>query len=192
MTVTLIRHGQTFGNSLHRYIGITDEPLCPQGVAGVQAVGENTEVKTVYVTPLQRTGQTAGLLFPQARQISVPELQEMNFGIFENRNAQEMEQDLPFRAWVDSGCLSPCPGGETMGDFRRRVCQRFAQLVADSREDLTLVVHGGTIMAIMSQFALPYRDYYDWRLKNCRGYCCDVTSLQPLKLENVRPWKISE
>ena len=31
MTVYLIRHGQTQGNLERRYIGSTDQPLCPRG-----------------------------------------------------------------------------------------------------------------------------------------------------------------
>lgn len=31
MTVYLIRHSQTQGNLERRYIGSTDQPLCPQG-----------------------------------------------------------------------------------------------------------------------------------------------------------------
>ena len=36
MTVYLIRHGQTQGNLERRYIGSTDQPLCP---AGREALG---------------------------------------------------------------------------------------------------------------------------------------------------------
>ena len=31
MTVYLIRHGQTQGNLERRYIGSSDQPLCPRG-----------------------------------------------------------------------------------------------------------------------------------------------------------------
>ncbi len=27
----MIRHGKTYGNTLGRYIGVTDEPLCEEG-----------------------------------------------------------------------------------------------------------------------------------------------------------------
>ena len=50
MTVFLLRHGQTRGNLERRYIGSTDEPLCPQGreaLAGAWA----PEADRVYVSP---------------------------------------------------------------------------------------------------------------------------------------------
>ena len=29
--IAMIRHGKTYGNTLGRYIGVTDEPLCEEG-----------------------------------------------------------------------------------------------------------------------------------------------------------------
>lgn len=194
MNLTLIRHGQTEGNLHHRYIGATDQPLCRQGREGAEKAGRDEGGKTVYVTSLRRTQETAAILFPQARQIVVPELREMDFGVFENRNAQEMEADVQFRDWVEGFCLAPCPGGEGREAFLRRVCGCFRELaqswMSSQEEDITMVVHGGTIMALLSQFALPKRDYFDWRVKNCKGYRCRLT-LEPggqPRLDQLTPW----
>ena len=35
MTIYLIRHGKTLGNLERRYMGVTDQPLCPQGRAAL-------------------------------------------------------------------------------------------------------------------------------------------------------------
>lgn len=178
MQVTLIRHGKTAGNSELRYIGRTDEPLTGEGIAQVEAAGADPDVQTVYVSPLQRTRQTAQLLFPNARQQVVDDLREMDFGDFEGRSYNEMADDAAYRAWVDSDCLAPCPNGESREQFAQRVCSAFSAVLAQAREDgetgLVFVVHGGTVMAIMERFARPRRDYYDYSVKNCRGYICDA------------------
>ena len=100
MQVILIRHGMTEGNELRRYIGRTDEPLSEKGAAQAGAAGRDPELEAVYVTALRRTGQTARLLFPNARQTVVAGLEEMDFGEFENRSARDMEGDSAYRAWV--------------------------------------------------------------------------------------------
>ena len=178
MHITLIRHGMTVGNLTHRYIGSTDEPLAPEGIEQLSLRGVNTHVHTVYVTPLQRTKQSASILFPNAHQIIIPDFREMDFGDFEGRNYLEMETDSAYRAWVDSGCLMPCPNGERRADFSKRVCDAFLNVVAQARKNkettLTFVVHDGTIMALMERFALPHRDYYDYSVKNGAGYHCDL------------------
>ena len=38
------------------------------------------------------------------------------------------------------------------------------------QEDCALIVHGGTIMAIMEQCAEPASDYYSFRVQNGNGY----------------------
>ena len=39
-----------------------------------------------------------------------------------------------------------------------------------------MVVHGGTIMAILSKWAMPHQDYFYWQVKNGCGYlvCLDT------------------
>lgn len=39
-----------------------------------------------------------------------------------------------------------------------------------------LVVHGGTIMAILDKFSKDERTYYDFQVKNCEGYVIEIDS----------------
>lgn len=197
MQVILIRHGMTAGNELGRYIGRTDEPLSEKGAAQAGAAGRDPELEAVYVTALRRTGQTARLLFPNARQTVVAGLEEMDFGEFENRSARDMEGDSAYRAWVEGGCLAPCPGGEGRAEFSRRVCRAFAGVVEDAAARgcgrAVFVVHGGTIMAALERFARPRRDFYEYAVKNCRGYRCRVcppgpSEQLPFVLEDLAVW----
>ena len=59
MLIVLLRHGQTAYNEQRRYQGAADVPLSPAGRAALKKADFETE--TVYVTPLCRTAQTAGL-----------------------------------------------------------------------------------------------------------------------------------
>jgi alpha-ribazole phosphatase len=98
----------------------------------------------------------------------------MRFGSFENRNFRDLEADPAYAAWVASGCELPCPGGESREEFTRRCRETFLAIVRSGRdagaESLHFVVHGGTIMAVMSGFATPERDYFAWRAGFCGGY----------------------
>lgn len=157
MRVELIRHGETLWQGTGRYQGQTDVPLSEQGRQALSPASFSPE--KVYITALQRTRQTAERLFPQARLVVVEDLGEMNFGRFEGRSAAEMEEDPSYRAWVEGMCRGQCPGGESLPAFSRRVCRAFARLldwaVASEEEQLVLVVHGGTQMAVMEAFAIP-------------------------------------
>lgn len=176
MEILLVRHGATAGNLLRRHIGVTDEPLCPEGRAALSVLDDT--VDTVYVTPLLRTRETAAILFPQAVQEVVEGLREMDFGAFENKNYQELAHDPSYQAWVDGWCEGPCPGGESRRQFCDRVCTAFAALVDDAlakkRPRLVIVAHGGTIMAVGEAFAMPRKGYWDWRVPN--GGLCRFTT----------------
>ena len=170
----LLRHAQTAVNLERRYVGRTDEPLCREGIKAAAKSGIFVSVPLVHASPLIRAVQTATIKFPNARVILNPRLREMDFGDFEMKTADEMEDDPYYRAWVEAGCLGKTPNGEGRADFTRRVCVAFAEIIGEAmarrQRYVAIVAHGGTIMAIMEQFARPPRDYYEWHVPHCGGF----------------------
>lgn len=170
--ILMLRHGRTPGNEAHRYVGRTDEPLSAAGRAALEQMeGRFGPAPVVYVSPLRRTKETAAILFPGAYQIAVPGLREMDFGDFEGRSYADMADDAAYRAWVDSGCLGPIPNGEGRARFVPRCVAAFrAVLAADRSDRLVFVVHGGSIMAVCAELAVPKKDYFDWQPRNAGGF----------------------
>ena len=141
MLIYLLRHGLTEYNAQKRYQGQRDIPLSPEGLAQLRRA--DIDPKVVYISTLQRTRQTAEVLFPDAELVPVDGLKEMCFGSFEGRNYIEMEHDPDYQAWVAANCESNCPDGERKDDFSDRVCRTFAALVdkalADGEEMLVIL-----------------------------------------------------
>ena len=183
----MIRHGKTAGNLLGRYIGSrTDEPLCDEGREGL-AGKKMPEVQLLYVSPMKRCVETAELLWPEFDRKNiqkVTDLRECDFGDFENKNYKELSGNGDYQAWIDSNGTLPFPNGESMDLFKSRCLEAFAQIVEevsgaeqkwkDSGETgifrAGIVVHGGTIMAILEQYGYPKRAYFDYQVKNGCGY----------------------
>lgn len=176
MLIYLLRHGQTEYNAQKRYQGQRDIPLSPEGAAQLRRADFDPDV--VYVSTLQRTSQTARILFPEAKLVPVDGLKEMCFGSFEGRNYIEMEHDPDYLAWVAANCESPCPDGETKASFSERICRAFSALVdkalADGEELLVILAHGGTQMAALERYALPHKNYYEWCGPNAGGFVLDA------------------
>ncbi len=176
MRIEVIRHGETDWQRDGRYQGKTDVPLADDAPQQLQA--SDRPVARVYVSPLIRARQTADILFPEAQQVVVEGLQEMDFGVFEGCYATEMAEDPAYRMWVDGGCVDTCPEGEDLARFSDRVCAAFENLLdkvlAEGVDDeLIIVAHGGTIMAVMERFALPHADYFDWLIPCGQGFVLD-------------------
>lgn len=183
----LIRHGKTAGNLLGRYIGSrTDEPLCDEGreeLAGKQL----PEVERLYVSPMKRCVETAEILWPgfdRKKMQKVTDLRECDFGDFENKNYKELSGNRDYQAWIDSNGTLPFPNGESMDAFKSRCLEAFARIVEEvsgaEQEWIAsgktgifragIVVHGGTIMAILEQYGYPKAAYFDYQVKNGCGY----------------------
>ena len=161
----------------------------PLSAQGRRLRPAGVELPAVYVSPLTRAAESAALLFPRARLVPVEGLQEMHFGAFEGRSAQEMEDDPAYRAWVEGDCLGRCPGGESRAEFSDRCCAAFSRLVDEELRKgspcMAVVAHGGTQMAVLERFGAPARAYYAWCAPNGGGY---VLRAGPLGVgENARP-----
>lgn len=189
----LIRHGQTPGNKLQRYIGTTDEPLCAEGREFLQKLSYPMPEK-LYVSPLRRCVETAEILFPGKKMNINEELAECDFGEFENKNYKELSGNDNYQKWIDSNGTLPFPGGESREAFKRRNLIGFQKVVTQCiREKVNmaaLVVHGGTIMNIMEEYADRQRSFYEWHVKNGGGY---LVELDPILWEkDIRNFKVCE
>ena len=169
ISVVFIRHGATKGNLEKRYIGKTDEPLCDIGVAQALRLKEHKfPDERIYISPMKRTVQTAELIFPDKKYLAVEDFRETDFGIFEGKNAQELSGSSEYFKWVDSMCTLPIPGGEDIAEFKKRCVDAFGK-ITDSLPDgseVSFVVHGGVIMAIMEAFCDSGAGFYDYHIKN--------------------------
>lgn len=174
MKIYLIRHGKTEGNLKKRYIGTTDEPLCEQGMAELENKKKPPVPELLYVSPLLRCRMTAAILYPGVKQIIVPDFRECDFGEFENKNYQELSGNENYQKWIDSMGTLPFPQGERKEDFSHRCVNAFYQTVRIAKEQrascIAMVVHGGTIMSILEQAALPAKTYYEFQVKNGCGF----------------------
>lgn len=178
MNVYLIRHGKTEHNQNKAYQGKTDSPLSNEGKAELRQA-EEVHPDRVFVTKYRRTAETASILFPGVPQVVVPGLEEMDFGDFEGRSYLDMEHDPDYRAWVDSRCTLPIPNGESLDGFTARVCKALDALlddcIANEKETVVIVAHGGTEMAVMSSYAVPKLDYFSSLTPNGCGYLLEVS-----------------
>lgn len=161
----MTRHGLTAGNLVHRYSGSgTDEPLCDEGFEKLKSAPHHEGVPFVYTSGMTRTEQTAAELYPDAKTIAVQELREMNFGIFEGKNYLDLADSEQYRTWVDTECRDQCPEGESRAQFIERTLKAFLSILEQEgekgSEEVHFVVHGGTVMVVLSELGNPKREYF--------------------------------
>ena len=180
----MIRHGETYGNSLKRYVGKTDENISEKGEEELKKL-KYKSVDILYSSPMKRCVETAKILFPNIEIITIEKIEECNFGEFENKNYKELSLNLKYQNWIDSGGTLPFPGGESVENFKKRSIEGVVAIIENSKDEnnaktIAIVSHNGTIMAIMQNFFGG--DYYKYSVKNGKGYMIEIN-------EEVKTWK---
>ncbi|WP_078036723.1 histidine phosphatase family protein [Oribacterium sp. C9] len=207
MKLLLIRHGMTKGNLEHRYVGSTDEGLLPEEKDRLREMRlpGGLKIEKVFISPMLRCRDTLECLFPEVvsdnEEIVVRDFREMEFGDFEYMNYKEINEDsdpehkAAYQRYIDSMGESPFPGGESKSEFTERVVSAFEKEVIavirnSSKSAFALVVHGGTIMALMDKYSEPHKDYFDWGLKPGQGYEAEISldSEGEIRFKKVKMW----
>ena len=176
-TLHLIRHGLTQGNLDGLYVGGgTDLPLCDEGRAQLEELCgrfEYPQPQLVFTSPLLRATQTADILFPAARKLAIDQLREAGFGVFEGRKVSSWFTSRTSPAgWTPPPASRP--GAEPTAQFHRRcgetLMKLFEYMIRSGTEEAACVTHGGVIMSMLAQKALPQRKPEDWMADPGAGY----------------------
>lgn len=196
MILYILRHAAVQGNRELRYVGTTDESILPDERERLQKRRELltadknwTEPGYAFVSPLIRCRETASLLFPETEQTVIPEFREIAFGRFENKNYRELTGDPAYQAWIDSGGTMRFPGGESRAEFQNRCLAGFDRVMQACRDGdvkkAAMVVHGGTVMSILSAYGRPAGDYYSFQVHPGCGYRLEADPAR-YKSEGIR------
>ena len=181
--LAFIRHGATQANKERRYLGKTDESLSEEGIGLLESYKMQKlypDVEYLFTSPMKRCMETAKIIYPMLCPIVISEWEEIDFGRFEYRDHEELKDDTEYQEWLRSGGTLDFPEGESRKDFILRcrsgfirMCNELSQAVGQNANKPVyagMIVHGGTIMSLLSLYA--GNDYFDYQVSNGRGYVC--------------------
>ena len=180
--IYLIRHGMTDEGNAGQYIGHTDVPLSEAGEKQLRQMAREYEYpqpEIVFASPLRRCLQTAQILYPDCDIIPMREMIECNFGEFEGKTAEELEEHPVFPRWLAGEEDVAPPFGESSSAFQQRVMSGFTRIVDGLLRTGTtraaIVTHGGVITTLLATFGLPQAPMHEWMMPEGCGYTVRVT-----------------
>ncbi len=157
----LVRHGQSVGNLVRRFLGHTDLDLTPMGQAQAQRVAEylaDEKIDAIYSSDLLRAAHTAA---PLARMkglkvTHLEELREIFAGEWENDTFQHIneawgEEYRTFRSDIGHACP---PGGESAMHVGERVYQCLLSICKENPDKTILVTSHATAIGTFTSHAL--------------------------------------
>lgn len=136
------------------------------------------DADTVWVSPMKRCVETAKIIYPDSKYIICNDFRECDFGIFEGKNYDELKNDSDYQKWIDSMGTMAIPQGESHEQFKTRCCNEFESIVKAFQGTAALIVHGGTIMAVLEKYAVPRPGFYSYQVKNGCGYITEFENGQ--------------
>ena len=201
--IHFIRHGITQGILNKWYYGFEDLPLVDEGIKEIKdlkAQGIYPESGGSYYTSgMLRANQTLEAIYGKVPYTAIPDLKEMNFGQWECKTFDELQQLPGFDTWMNDRTGSfTFPGGESANIFSERAKKGLDELLGYHRLlELshrhsgqpcisTAVCHGGVIAACMCHlFRFPAETFWDWIPAAGRGYSVYFEDSDPIRYENL-------
>lgn len=158
LRITLVRHGETTGQSSIRYYGATDVALSAHGEEQMRRVGTALAAHRfdrVFTSELQRSRRAAALIrAEEGAATPVPSFNEVDFGRWEGWTRDEIAARDPehFAHWQRDGESFTYPGGESRVAFRQRVVTGLGGFLQPPPQGAWLMVlHRGVIAVILTQ-----------------------------------------
>ena len=153
--IILIRHGETNLTVKKAYCGVTDVGLNPAGRKQARKLAlklRGEKIQNVYSSSLARAQTFARIVFDGFQIETIPELSEMNFGIFEGLTYDEIMLKYPalYSEWLKNPSGVAVPGGENFRDFQKRTRRALSKIITLNKgKTAAVVTHAGNIKVIV-------------------------------------------
>ncbi|MEG1777880.1 MAG: histidine phosphatase family protein [Angelakisella sp.] len=186
--VYFVRHGVTEWNKLYRYQGKTDIPLSAEGEDQALRVGLRFSALSprptkIFTSPLKRAMQTASIISEKlgcSDVAIVPELTEVDFGLWEGLTVAEIRALPGYSSVFDEWCLSQvnvtAPQGEDCCAVFERSVSVSRKIIVDEGENLVVVGHGAFFRTLFVSMLDVCRTNIFWRMRmdNCSVSALDI------------------
>ena len=154
--ILMVRHGQSLGNMIRRFLGTTDLDLSPLGYRQAYRTAEflsTVKADAVYSSDLQRAFNTA---IPHARIRGLEvtpytELREMYAGVWEGLMVEDIIKDYHDKflyEWRDKFGLATLPEGENVQDAASRFYKKVFEIANENKgKTVIIAAHAAVIRA---------------------------------------------
>lgn len=167
----LVRHCETYLNSIKVYYGRTDCSLNKKGVLQAQQLMESFKgisIDTIISSPLKRCTETAEMLTSELEtEITLePNFIELDFGLWEGLHYKEISEKYreQWEKWVNDWKNSSPPKGESFYEMLKRVQGALEKILNQHKGQNVLIVSHKGCLQIIASLLLVGDDRLFWNL----------------------------
>jgi broad specificity phosphatase PhoE len=187
----LVRHCKTRWNLDGRIQGLTDIPLCEEGLREAQEklpALAKLGLRWVASSPLLRGRQTAEIY---AKGLGIPlivreDLREMDLGDWEGKRSKDLlaEEGSGYGRWLSDPSSFPLPpgSGESVWDAKDRITRAVVELLLHGPEGPFLLVLHKYVRSLLhcALLGLPLRFFASWIIEHTDPYRVDASEVARL------------
>ncbi|PHN21865.1 histidine phosphatase family protein [Pseudomonas sp. ICMP 460] len=173
MDLYVVRHGETWANAEHRYLGALDPELTERGREQAFSLSKKLPcgIDVMIVSPRLRAQQTAQILNHDLNleSLTMDGFRERDVGVFEGLNQAEAKAMHPL-LWVQNitrqWTVGPT-GGESIAQVVARVHQGLVELAGLYPKSVVLLVANGFVAKVIRALGrADFSDFFNWQLSN--------------------------
>ncbi len=152
----LLRHGESLGNMVNRFLGHTDMDLSPTGYRQASLAGEylkKFKIDVIYSSDLIRAYNTAK---PTADALGIEiikssNLREIYAGNWEGKTFDELDTEFEdaYYVWKNDIGNAHCTGGESVFDLSKRICPEVEKIAKENDGKTVLIATHATPLRCM-------------------------------------------
>ena len=127
-------------------------------------------ITSIYSSDLKRAAETAEIISGGGRLEITQALREMNFGIFETLNYEELMKiySNEFALWGSDKINYRIPQGESYSEMAERVLSFVGRILESDIEKAAIISHSGCIRTILAFYLLgSVEDTWKFLIDNC-------------------------
>ena len=152
--IYLVRHGETELGGEKRYVGHTDCSLSDQGserIKDLRNTFSGIPIEHVFCSDLLRTKQTAKILFPNKKIVSLTKLREINMGKWDGLTFEEVKVKYPemFEKRIHDIADFIVPGGESFRECQIRALNAIKEIVSKTNGNIAVCGHAGFFRSLI-------------------------------------------
>jgi phosphoserine phosphatase len=187
--ILYVRHGETDWNKENRIQGQSDTKLNKLGKEQAKKIAErlkNEKIDAIYTSTLSRAIETAKEInkYHKLKIQKSKELNEINFGVFEGKTWEEIEEKYPKTMGERKKDVyyHKFSKGENYDELWKRIYKKILEIEKKHpKENVLIVGHGGAKITLMMNFLK--KTYYEVRKYKIKNTSITIFDIEKGKVE---------
>ena len=193
-TFYVLKTGETVFEVESRIESASGSKLTPEGTDAINLAAQELQSKNInaiYCSKGEAEYQTAGMIGKTlGLKVRVaPNLRELDYGLWQGLTVDEIRRRQPkvYRQWTEQPTTVCPPGGETLQEAQKRVCESLRGIIKRQKKDkVPLIVLRPVVLGLLRCALEQKENSAIWKQKNLDCTWCSYETVPEVLIAEKR------